>query len=82
MRYFLLLGGAMGFSLVFFASCYAGNRPALALRDAGVGCLVGAVLFRFLHGAFVAGMKSRILERTKQGEVLVSRDEAGDSRVR
>ena len=81
MRYFLLLGGFVGFALVFVASSYAGTRPALALRDAGIGCLVGAMLFKLLHAAFVAGLKSKLIERNKQSASMVSDDEERNPRV-
>jgi hypothetical protein len=81
MRYFLLMGGFTGFALVFIASSYAGTRPAIALRDAGIGCLVGALLFKLLHAAFVSGLKSWLLERNKQASSLVSDDEDHNPRV-
>lgn len=81
MKYFLLLGGFAGFVLVFSASFYAGNRPALALRDAAVGCFVGGMLFRLLHAAFIAGVRSRILERNKMSVSLVNDDEERKPRM-
>ena len=81
MKYFLLLGGFAGFALVLGASFYAGNRPALALRDAAVGCLVGAALFRVLHAAFLAGLRARVVERHKMESVMVSEEEDRNPRM-
>ncbi len=59
------MGGFAGFAAVMIASLYAGNRPAIALRDAAVGCFVGGILFRMLHAAYFAGIKGCIAERAK-----------------
>lgn len=75
MRYFLLIGGFWGFLLVFAASLYAGSRLAVALRDASVGCVVLAFLFRFLHAALISGVRTHIQERGK----LVAGIEGGNS---
>lgn len=81
MRYFLLLGGFIGFASVLVASFYAGNRPALALRDAAIGCVVGGMLFRILHSAFIAGLKARLQERAKLEASLAGDHEDGNPRV-
>jgi hypothetical protein len=75
MKYFLLLGGFTGFALVWVASWWAGNRPPVALKDAAIGCLVGAILFRVLHAAFLSGLRSHLLERSKLEPVYVSEEE-------
>jgi hypothetical protein len=67
MKYFLLMGGFAGFAAVLIASFYAGNRPATALMDASVGCLVGGVLFRMLHAAYLSGVKGCIADRQRGG---------------
>lgn len=81
MKYFLLQGGFWGFFLVLVSSFYVGNPPALALRDAAIGCIVGALLFRVLHASFAAGMRSVVSDRNKQGSVLVSDDETKNTKV-
>jgi hypothetical protein len=66
MRYFLLLGGFAGFAAVLVSSYFfAGNRPAIALRDAAIACFVGGLLFRMLHSAYVAGIKGCIADRAR-----------------
>ncbi len=67
MKYFLLMGGFAGFAVVLVASFYAGNRPAAALMDASIGCLVGGTLFRMLHAAYIAGLKGCIADRRRGG---------------
>jgi hypothetical protein len=66
MKYFLLLGGFAGFAAVLISSYFfAGNRPAVALRDAAIACLVGGFLFRMLHSAYIAGIKGCIADRVR-----------------
>ncbi|NBV86270.1 MAG: hypothetical protein EBS01_08430 [Verrucomicrobia bacterium] len=65
MKYFLLIGGFLGFAAVLIASYSAGNRPAIALRDAAIGCMVGGLLFRMLHAAYLAGLKGCIADRAR-----------------
>jgi hypothetical protein len=66
MKYFLLLGGLAGFAAVLVSSYFfAGNRPAVALRDAAIACFVGGLLFRMLHSAYIAGIKGCIADRSR-----------------
>lgn len=65
MRYFLLIGGFWGFILVLASSLYAGNRLAPALRDASLGCVALAVLFKFLHAAIISGVRYHLHQRGK-----------------
>jgi hypothetical protein len=68
MKYFLLLGGFAGFAAVLVSSYFfAGNRPAVALRDAAIACFVGGMLFRMLHSAYMAGIKGCIADRSRGG---------------
>jgi hypothetical protein len=63
MRFFITMGGCTGFVLVLASSLHAGNAPAFALRDAGIGCVVAALLFRGAHRAFFASLQSHLRER-------------------
>jgi hypothetical protein len=65
MKYFLLIGGFLGFVVVLVSGVYAGNSLVVVLRDACVASIVGGLLFRILHAAFVSGIRSRILERSQ-----------------
>jgi hypothetical protein len=60
MKFFLLLGGFVGFVLAFAASWNAGNSAAQALRDAAIGCLAGAILFRGLHVVFCITIRNHL----------------------
>ena len=65
MKYFLLVGGFIGFVVAFVSGWNAGNSPAVVLRDATVACFVGGMLFRLLHAAFISGLKAKLLDRSR-----------------
>lgn len=48
MKLFLLCGGFTGFALVFLAGLVSGGPIGTVLRDAAIGCLVGALLMQWL----------------------------------
>jgi hypothetical protein len=76
MKYFLLLGGFAGFAAVLVSSYFfAGNRPAVALRDAAIACLIGGLLFRMLHSAYIAGIKGCIADRVRGSKAGQDGDE-------
>ena len=56
MRFFITIGGATGFALALASSLHASHAPAYALRDGAVGCIVGALLFRIVHRAFLTSL--------------------------
>ena len=58
MKFFLLSGGFLGFVLSYGASWNGGNAPAAVLRDAVIGCLAGALLFRGLHLVLMMTLRS------------------------
>ena len=47
MKYAFLTGGCLGFTLTTVTGLLAGRMPDLVLRDAAIGCLAGALLFRW-----------------------------------
>lgn len=57
MKFFLLLGGTLGFFITFVASLHSANSPSFALRDGAVGCFIGAILFRILHSVVSQSLK-------------------------
>jgi hypothetical protein len=63
MKFFITMGGCIGFVLTLASSLHAGHAPAFALRDAGIGCLAAALLFRGAHWAFFTSLQSHVRER-------------------
>jgi len=53
MRSFFLLGGFVGFCVAAFSGMAAGHPGDRLLLDGSVGCLVGAMLFRFFWSQLV-----------------------------
>lgn len=63
MKFIFLLGGFAGFALTAAASFFAGHPSDRVLFDAAVGCLAGALLFRWFWAVLVRGFRETILER-------------------
>jgi hypothetical protein len=63
MKYIFLLGGFAGFTLTAAASYFAGHAADRVFLDAAVGCLCGALLFRWFWTIVVNGMREVILQR-------------------
>lgn len=64
-RFFLTLGGFIGFTVAFLGSAQSGADATVLLRDAAIGCLVGALLFKGLHALLVASFHAAEAERRK-----------------
>jgi hypothetical protein len=63
MKFVFLSGGFAGF-LLAGATGYYSDKPAdRVLLDASVGCLVGALLFRWFWTVLVRGIRETILTR-------------------
>jgi hypothetical protein len=63
MKSIFLAGGFAGFALVAVAGFAQGRAPDRVLMDAAVGCLVGALLFRWFWTVLVRGIRETILIR-------------------
>ncbi len=74
MKFFLTLGGFLGFTLALAASLHAGNEPAFALRDGAIGCLVGAFILRLMHAVLLSSIRTHILERAEAEKAAALKD--------
>ena len=63
MKFIFLSGGFAGFLAAGAGSFYAGHQPDRVLFDAAVGCLSGALLFRWFWTVLVRGIRETILAR-------------------
>ena len=63
MKFVFLSGGLAGFVTAGAGSLWAGHQSDRALFDAAVGCLVGALLFRWFWTVLVRGIRETILAR-------------------
>lgn len=69
MRFIFLLGGVIGFGLAAVTAWLMERAPDRVFLDGAVGCLAGALLFRWLWTVVLAGLR----------ETLVARQEAADA---
>jgi hypothetical protein len=65
MKYFMLVGGFVGFFLTFTAGLLAGNHIDGTLVDAGIGCLVGAGLMRGFRHLYIRSLRAVVLDRAR-----------------
>jgi hypothetical protein len=66
MKFVFLAGGFVGFALAAVAGLGAGRDAALVLRDAAVGCLVGALLFRWFWSVVVKALAETVERRRRE----------------
>jgi hypothetical protein len=63
MKFVFLLGGFAGFVVTAAASFWAGHAADRVFFDGAVGCLAGALLFRWFWTVLVRGIRETILAR-------------------
>ncbi len=66
MKFIFLTGGFVGFTLAALGGLGAGRDSALVLRDAAIGCLVGALLFRWFWSVVVNAVDETRQHRRKE----------------
>ena len=66
MKFVFLAGGFVGFALVALSGLGAGRDAALVLRDAAIGCLAGACLFRWFWSVVVKALAETVERRRKE----------------
>ena len=65
MRFVFLSGGVLGFTVAALSGWLAERSADHILLDAAVGCLVGALLFRWLWSVLLRGLRETLLIRQK-----------------
>jgi len=63
MKFVFLSGGLFGFSVGLITSWLLDHAPDRVFLDASVGCLVGAVLFRWFWTIVLAGLRDTVVAR-------------------
>jgi hypothetical protein len=63
MKFVFLSGGFAGFIIAAAGSLWAAQKPDRILFDGAVGCLAGAILFRWFWTVLVRGIRETILAR-------------------
>lgn len=64
MRFIFLLGGVAGFLLAALTGYLSDHSADRVLLDGAVGCLAGALLFRWFWTVLVRGIRETILIRS------------------
>ncbi len=65
MRYIFLLGGLLGFALAAGTAFWMQRGPDRVFLDGAIGCLVGALLFRWLWTVLLAGLHETLVARQR-----------------
>jgi divalent metal cation (Fe/Co/Zn/Cd) transporter len=68
MKFVFLTGGFIGFALSAIAGLSAGREAGLVLRDAAIGCLVGALLFRWFWSVVVKSLADTLERRRAEAK--------------
>lgn len=63
MKFVFLAGGSAGFVIAGAGSLWAGHPPDRIFFDGAVGCLCGALLFRWFWTVLVGGIRQTLLAR-------------------
>ncbi len=79
MRYAFFIGGFVGFSLTALAGFLAGRGSGVVFRDAAIGCLVAAFLFRWFWSVVV---KAFIEAAHQHRQKAAQAQQAGDEESR
>lgn len=76
MKYMMLLGGLFGFGLVFIAGWMAGRDTLSAVIEGSIGCVVAAMLFRWLGNIYQQSIQTVVRERQAAARVTAETTEA------
>ncbi len=68
MSQYFLLGGFIGFAVVFFLSFSAGASIHVALRNGMIGCIVLSLLVKYLCGRITAAIVTTKLKELEAAE--------------
>jgi len=63
MKFVFLVGGFSGLLVTGVASYASDHEPDRILFDGAVGCLIGALLFRWFWTVLLRGIRETILQR-------------------
>ena len=70
-KYSLILGGFFGFLLTFSVSYLTGGNITDALKDASIGCVVGAVLMKVFLFILELAIKSLQFDRENESRIIL-----------
>lgn len=79
MKFVFLSGGVVGFALAAGVGWWSERAPDRILLDAALGCLVGALLFRWFWTILVGGIRETIMARHAAATAAAAAAEAKPS---
>lgn len=65
MKFIFILGGTVGFATAAGTDWWGGRSPDRILVDGMVGCIAGAVLFRWFWTKLQSGVQETYIARTR-----------------
>jgi hypothetical protein len=80
MKSLFLAGGFAGFALCSVTGFLAGRAPDLILRDAAIGCFVGALLVRWFWGVLLRGFQETLVAHRRAAEAAAAQEAARASK--
>jgi len=63
MKFATLLGGFIGFVVIFGTAMMVGKSPTLALVEASLGSIAAGLLFRWLGRIWIRSVKQMLMEK-------------------
>jgi len=72
MRFVFLFGGVLGFAVAAVTGWLMDRSSDRILLDAAVGCLAGALLFRWFWTVLLRGLRETILIRQKAAAAVAA----------
>jgi uncharacterized membrane protein len=66
MKYFMLLGGFVGFLIVMAAGVMAGGELWMVVLHSSAGCVVGAVLFRVFRKVVAGSVREVAMQKSRR----------------
>ena len=72
MKYFMLLGGFLGFTISMGAGIFAGSELWMVVFNASLGCVVGALLFRIFRKVVAGSVREVAMQRSRRPQADIA----------
>ena len=82
MQFIFLAGGFAGFALTAATGLLSGREPDLVLRDATIGCLAGALLFRWFWSVLVKALTEALKVKRAADAAAAEAAEAAQAKTK
>ena len=79
-KFFLSIGGLFGFSIAMGAGLLVGNELGIVIRDASIGCFIGAILMKRFLNVICSSISAARLEKGKDTSVVDDKTPDGAGR--